>query len=176
LDATRCLGSVNQVDGMVPDDMRASLGDRLFGCDVCQDVCPHNISARRGLHVEFAPLPPMGAGPDLAALIAMTDAEFDAWFAPTAAAWRGPATLQRNAAVALGNSAAAPALPVLQRAVQHAEPVVRAHAAWGLGNLARHVPAVASAARQTLQECLHQELDATVRGELERAMEVVCRS
>ncbi|HEY4002835.1 MAG TPA: tRNA epoxyqueuosine(34) reductase QueG [Candidatus Xenobia bacterium] len=164
LDAFRCLGYVNQEGGSVPHEYREVMGPRLFGCDDCQDVCPHNVSARAGLHPEFTPRD----GVTLVELLTMSEREFDTRIGPTAAAWRGLLTLQRNAVVALGNSGDEAACPALLATLKREEPLLRSHAAWALGRLARLRPALSSEIRQSLAQ--HEDADPEVKGEIAMAL------
>lgn len=170
LDWSRCLGYLNQADGPVPLEFRAPMKDRLFGCDDCQDVCPYNRTALSGLHPEFAPIPGIGDGPDLVELLAMTTSEFDRRYTPTAAHWRGLPTVQRNAVVALGNSGKPAALAPLQAALGHPDPLVRGHAAWGLGRLGQLCPEVTPAAQAALSAQQPLEQDPYVRQEITQAL------
>ena len=170
IESTRCLGFLNQSSGDIPREFRTVMGDRLFGCDDCQDVCPYNRVAARGLHQEFAPRAELNPGPDLVRLLDMDQTEFERVIGPTAAAWRGSRTLQRNALVALGNSGDADALAPLMSKLDHASPKLRAHAAWGLGRLATLVPSVASIAVEALSARLEQEPDQNVQQEISLAL------
>jgi epoxyqueuosine reductase len=171
LDANRCLSYITQMKGIIPAEFREAMGNRLFGCDDCQDVCPYNKKARRNLHPEFAPHPEVGAEPDLLKLMRMTKSDFRRWFEPTAAGWRGKTTIQRNALIALGNSGDPEALPALAEALGSESAVLRAHAAWALGRLGRLFPAVAPAAREALAARREAEHDPAVRLEIETALE-----
>lgn len=175
LDANRCLSYVTQMKGIIPDEFREPMGNRLFGCDDCQDVCPYNKKARRSLHPEFAPVPEVGAEPDLLQMLAMTKGEFRRWLEPTAAGWRGKATIQRNAVIALGNSGSPEALAPLTRALESQSGVVRAHAAWALGRLARQAPETLPEARAALARLREREGDPAVLLELNNALEVLER-
>jgi epoxyqueuosine reductase len=170
LDWTRCLGYVNQMDGAVPEAFRAVMGDRLFGCDDCQTVCPYNRAAATGLHPEYAPLPGIGARPDLVGLMRLDEPAFDSLYGPTAAAWRGLEAVQRNALVALGNTGRAEAIAPLTEALSHDRPLLRLHAAWGLGRLAAQVPAVAADARDALLRRQPLEPDPDVSREISLAL------
>lgn len=176
LDANRCLSYVTQMKGIIPAEYRAVMGNRLFGCDDCQDVCPFNKRAKRGMHAEFAPVPELGAEPNLLKLMAMTKSDFRRWFEPTAAGWRGKTTIQRNALVALGNSGDPAALEPLQQALGSESAVIRAHAAWGLGRLARSAPETAQAAAEALQRQQAREKDPSVLPEIANALEVLARA
>ena len=135
VDARRCISDITQAKGVIPRQWRRAIGNRLWGCDACQTVCPVNDRKSAARHDEFAPLPHVGTAMDLVAVLGMSKAEFRRWFGPTAMAWRGKATLQRNAAVALGNSRDERAIAPLCRALRDRKPVVRGHAAWALGEL-----------------------------------------
>lgn len=174
LDSNRCLSYITQMKGIIPAEFRAAMGNRLFGCDDCQDVCPYNRRARPSPHPEFAPADGLEGGePSLLRLMAMTGSEFRRWFGSTAAGWRGKTTIQRNAVIALGNSGDPAALPALVAALESESEVIRAHAAWALGRLARLSPAVAPEARAALAAQLHREQAAAVRLELNAALEAV---
>jgi len=130
LDSENCLGYLNQKYDEVPVEHREAMGDWLFGCDICQDVCPHNIKAASAITPEFAPLPMPGAFPDLAQMLEMTADQFEDWFRPTAADWRGSSTIKRNALVALGNSREEGAAVLIESMLNSPDPILREHAEW----------------------------------------------
>jgi epoxyqueuosine reductase len=170
IDANRCLSYVTQMKGIIPEEYREVMDNRIFGCDDCQDVCPYNKKARRGRHPEFAAHPEVGGEPDLLQLMAMTKGDFRRWFEPTAAGWRGKTTIQRNAVVALGNSGDPAALPPLTGALSSESQPIRALAAWGLGRLARLAPATAGEAQAALAERRPRESDPAVLQEIDSAL------
>jgi epoxyqueuosine reductase len=170
LEANRCLSYVTQMKGVIPEEFRETMGNRLFGCDDCQDVCPYNKRARRGMHPEFAPHGELGGEPDLLRLMVMTKSDFRNWFEPTAAGWRGKTTIQRNAVIALGNTGDARAMEPLAQALGSESQPIRAHAAWALGRLGRRVPETADQARQALEARRPAETDSAVLLELENAL------
>lgn len=171
MNASLCLSYVTQMPGSIPTDKREALGNKLFGCDTCQDVCPYNKMSLAGMHPEFAPRPEPGPEPDLAQILHMTKGQFKRWFLPTAAGWRGKTTLQRNAVIALGNSRDPRALPLLEEALADGRPVLRSHAAWGLGQLGHTLGGDARAqAGAALQAALATEDEAGVRQELAGAI------
>lgn len=139
LDSENCLGYLNQKSDEVPEEHRESMGDWLFGCDICQQVCPHNVKAPTGLSACFEPLPKPGAFPLLAEIVGLTEEQFEEWFKPTAADWRGREALQRNALIALGNSDDEKAVEVLLSA-SPSEPVLSEHAVWAAAKLAERFP------------------------------------
>lgn len=170
IEGDRCLSYITQMKGIIPLEYREVMGARLFGCDDCQDVCPYNKKARHGLHPEFAPHPEVGGRPDLLKLMAMTKGDFRRWFEPTAAGWRGKTTIQRNTVIALGNSGDPSALLPLAQALGSESQPVRAHAAWGLGRLARLAPTVRADAQLILEEHARRERDPAVLLETENAL------
>jgi epoxyqueuosine reductase len=171
LEANRCLSYVTQMKGIIPVEFREVMGNRLFGCDDCQDVCPYNKRARKVDRPSFHPHPEVGGEPSLLQLMAMTKSDFRRWFEPTAAGWRGKTTIQRNAIIALGNSGDPAGLPALVQALQNESAVIRAHAGWALGRLARQTPSVREEARAALLEGLARETDGAARLEMEAALE-----
>jgi len=129
LDARRCLAYLTvEHRGAIPADLRPLIGDRVFGCDTCQEVCPWNRQPLAA-HAE-TPAPP-SATLDLPALLTMNEAEFRARFRHTPlwrATWQG---LARNAAIVLGNRQDPAARPTLAHAAAaHPGALVREHAAW----------------------------------------------
>ncbi|MGC9400014.1 MAG: tRNA epoxyqueuosine(34) reductase QueG [Anaerolineae bacterium] len=134
LDARRCLSYLTiEHRGSVPETLRPKMGSRLFGCDICQEVCPWNRkpSARRG----GEPAPPH-ATLSLPELLFITPETFRARFRETPI-WRAtPTGLARNAALVLGNLGDPAALPHLTRAIrEHPSALVREHAAWAKARL-----------------------------------------
>ena len=91
--------------------VRIPMDDRLFGCDTCQAVCPHNAAPEWGNHQEFFPHPKIGTAPSLEMVMGLTNKGFRSTFGQTAAGWRGKKILQRNAAINLGNSGSPRAVP-----------------------------------------------------------------
>jgi epoxyqueuosine reductase len=138
------------------------MGNRVFGCDICNEVCPYNIQLGRRAR---APAPQLDiAAPYLADLAGLDEAGFQARFAATPVARPGRERLQRNTAVALGNWGAAGALGPLEALLAHEAPLVRAHAAWGLGRLQDGL------GQPALGRAWRREADAAVRAEIRAAL------
>ncbi len=159
LNPDRCLSYQSQVSGIFPSKWRTSLGNRLYGCDLCQEACPLNRKAAVSPLAEFSrELFP--AEPELFALLKMTRREFDTTIRLTAAGWRGKTTLQRNAVIALGNSKAGNAVKPLARTLEN-DPrrLIRLHAAWALGQLGGRQAAFA------LGKCSERDPEESVRRE-----------
>ncbi len=160
LDARRCISYLTiELRDHLPSDLRPGIGDWLFGCDVCQDVCPWNHRAPQSNEPRFQPLE--GADPiQLAALFGLDDDAFRARFRDTPL-WRAKRRgLLRNAAIVLGNRPHEMSLPALIRGLSDVEPLVRAACAWAIGNYTSR-NAIAS-----LRERLSVEHDQTVAEEI----------
>src|SRR5881394_2458500 len=132
LDATRCLSYWTQASGPIPEEFRGELGDQVYGCDICQDVCPwnHGVEKRRA-----GQAPPAGAEPHVSLVdwLGASDdelaARYDRLFVPR----NDPRYLRRNALVALGNSGGDPSLA--RPYAEGDDPLLREHAEWALGRL-----------------------------------------
>jgi epoxyqueuosine reductase len=133
LDARRCISYLTiEHRGAVPSDLREALGDWLFGCDVCQEVCPWNRKAMASREPAFAP---DGALGPLADLLELDDEGFRGRFRRRAL-WRAKrAGLARNAALLLGHRRDAAARPALRRAREDRDASVREAADWALERL-----------------------------------------
>jgi epoxyqueuosine reductase len=173
LDATRCISYLTiEQKGEIPEALRPLVGELLYGCDICQEVCPFNTKFAQELKVpEFAPREFL-AGKDARTLardiLALTREEFSAAFKGSPMKRAKLGGLKRNAAVMLGNSIAAPDdVPRLVSALADSEPLARSHAAWALGR--RSSPLTAAA----LRDRLGVEEDAAVRAELLSALDVL---
>jgi epoxyqueuosine reductase len=134
LDATKCISYLTiELRASIPDELREPMGNWLFGCDVCQDVCPWNRKPSPG-PVAF-PRDPAMEWLDPVELLGMDADTFRARFKPTSL-WRNRrAGLLRNAAIVLGNIGDERALPALEKALSDPEEVVREAAAWAVGRV-----------------------------------------
>ncbi len=131
LDARRCLSYLTiEHRGSLPVELRPALGENLFGCDICQEVCPWN---RQPLLVQQSESPPPGATLYLPELLTLSAEEFRARFRHTPL-WRAtPEGLARNAAVVLGNRGDPAAIPYLEQVVSSPRSdLLREHAAWAI--------------------------------------------
>jgi epoxyqueuosine reductase len=141
LDATRCISYLTiELRDAIPIELRERMGGLLYGCDVCQDVCPWNVRFARALPDDspYAAREALG-GRDARTLarelLGMTQAEFSAAFKGSPMKRAKLRGLKRNAAVVLGNVGDASDVDVLTRALDDEEPLVREHAAWALAQL-----------------------------------------
>jgi epoxyqueuosine reductase len=136
MDATRCISYLTiEHRGAIPRELRPAIGNRIFGCDICQEVCPFNTrfseATREPAYAARVVAPPLV---ELMAT-ALDDGAWDAFTRGSAVRRSGRAGLARNVAVALGNWGAAEAVPALSAALSDPEPLVRGHAAWALGRI-----------------------------------------
>lgn len=155
LDPRRCIAYLTiEQRGAIPTALRPLLGEWIFGCDLCQMVCPWNRDAHS------APDPRLA--PDLRDTLALDEAAFQARYGDSPVQRAGRVGLARNAAVALGNTANPEAVPALATALrEHDSPLVRSHAAWALGRLHDVAP---TASRDALDRGL-RDPDQAVRSE-----------
>jgi len=152
LDARLCLAHLLQAPGWLPTELRAAVGDRIYGCDDCLDACPP------GTHLEVtAELVPRL---DLLALLAQSDQalleRFDHFYVPR----RRAVYLRRNILVALGNSGDGRAAAPVSAYLHHEDPMLRGHAAWALGAIggADAAAALAAVARSETDEAVLAEI------------------
>lgn len=165
VDARRCISYLTiEHRGPIPRDLRPQIGDHIFGCDICQAVCPHNVRTASARHPELAPRPETGARPELIPLLNITEAEFRRRFRGSPVKRTKRSGLRRNVAVALGNAGDPAAVPALCQALTDADALVRAHAAWALGRIG------GEPARDHLRGRLTDERDPAVREEIELAL------
>jgi epoxyqueuosine reductase len=160
VDARLCISYLTiELRGPIPRPLRRLIGNRIFGCDDCQEVCPWNRFAVRSPEAGFEPRNGNWM-PELCALIRITPEEFNQRFkgSPVRRAKRDG--FVRNVAVALGNSGSPEAISALASALRDRSPLVRAHAAWALGR----IPAAAAIAE--LRRALGTEQDPSVLEEL----------
>lgn len=165
IDPNRCLSYITQMPGVIPREFRRAMGRMLFGCDICQVVCPWNWDASPTNRTEFRPREGLGTRPELIPLLTMTNSQFKKWFGGTAMAWRGKKTIQRNACICLGNIGNKKAVPpLIDRLQNDAKHEVRGAAAWALGEIG------CSEAVEALKKRLPEEPSEYVREEIEFAL------
>ncbi len=149
--------------GAISHELRPQMGNWIFGCDICQEVCPWNSDATRAAAVEPDLMPALGE------LMGLDDDGFRRRYGRTAIRRTKRRGLLRNAAIALGNSGNPAAVPILAAVLANEpEALVRAHAAWALGRLAD------APARAVLDRARRHDPDSSVRGEIERGLADGC--
>jgi epoxyqueuosine reductase len=165
MDARRCISYLTiELKGPIPRELRPLIGNRIYGCDICQEVCPWNrFSAATG---EQAFLPREGMdGPSLVEWMTMSQEEFSRRFKGSPIKRAKRRGLLRNVAVALGNWGSPDAVPTLVVALNDDEPLVRGHVAWALGQVGT------AEAVQALSSRVEVESDGWVREEISLALE-----
>lgn len=185
LDTPRCISFLTiELRGSIPLELRPLMGNLIFGCDICQEVCPVNkvVETRLGLRAskgndpqpmtfhprqEFRPRPSIGSSPELIPLLSLTEEEFRERFRRSPIKRAKRRGLLRNVCVALGNSGDPQAVPALIGALHDDEPLVRGHAAWALGRIG------GKQAVGALQNALHNEREDEAVKEIRYALEVV---
>jgi epoxyqueuosine reductase len=186
LDNTRCISYLTiELRGSIPLELRPLMGNLIFGCDICQQVCPVNIVAERRLGLrkdgrvstscsqplqfhprqEFRPRAGTGSSPELIPLLSLTEEQFRERFRLSPIRRTKRHGLLRNVCVALGNIGDAQAVPALIGALHDYEPLVRGHAAWALGRIG------GEQAKRALEEALGTEGEEEVRREVQCALD-----
>jgi epoxyqueuosine reductase len=139
LDARRCISYLTiEHEGVIPRELRASMGTWVFGCDVCQDVCPFNAGSGEGHDPLLTPRSVEHALPDLVALAARGSNQMRQLVKRTAMRRISRDIMLRNVAIALGNTGSPAASPALVNLLITSSPLVRLHAVWALGELNAH--------------------------------------
>lgn len=136
LNATSCISYLTiEHRGPIPEKLRAPIGELVYGCDICQDVCPWNVSfARDTMPADLNPRDDLNS-PDLPALLALSSESFSAHFRKSPIKRTRRSGLRRNIAVAMGNSGNQDYVHDLELTAQDEDPLVREHAQWALTRL-----------------------------------------
>jgi epoxyqueuosine reductase len=136
LDARRCISYLTiEHHGVIPRELRDAIGTWVFGCDICQEVCPFNAGKEERIDPLLAPRTMEHALPDLVALASKGANQLRQFVKRTALRRIPRDVLERNVAVALGNTGSRDAIPALRVLEKHRSPLVRAHAVWALAKL-----------------------------------------
>jgi epoxyqueuosine reductase len=137
LDGNRCLSWTTQRPGSIPHEHRAAIGDAVYGCDICQAVCPWN----RGVERRRADVPPAGEPTvDLVAWLEADGSELLEQYERLYVPRRNPRYLKRNALVALGNSGGPEHAAAIEPFLADEDPLLREHAEWALARLHERHP------------------------------------
>lgn len=160
LDARRCISYLTiELKGAIPVDLRTGVGEWMFGCDLCQDVCPWNGKAPRSTCDRFQPLSDLNPVEPIR-ILRMDRDQFQQRFKGTPLERPGFDGIRRNAIVVLGNRGDENAIPALVEALGDPSPMIRGTAAWALGKFDQ------DSARQALQSALASERDEEVLKEI----------
>ncbi|MFJ8244711.1 tRNA epoxyqueuosine(34) reductase QueG [Peribacillus asahii] len=164
LNAKRCIAFLTQTKGFLPDEFRSKIGNRLYGCDTCQTVCPKNKGIDFHIHAEMEPDPDI-AKPLLKPLLTISNKEFKEKYGHVSGSWRGKKPIQRNAILALAHFKDETALPeLIQVMKEDPRPVIRGTAAWAIGKIG------GGEVEGILQRALDKEKDEDVLAEIKKGL------
>lgn len=164
LDAQSCIAFLTQTKTMIPEKYRDKIGNRLYGCDTCQTVCPKNRKRYFDHQQAFKPNPEK-VKPLLKPILKLTNRQFKEQYGEMSGSWRGKNPIQRNAIIALAHFKDKSAVPDLASMLQEdARPVIRGTIAWALGKIG------GEEAGQSLEHARQTEKDEMVMNEIESAI------
>ena len=163
MNAKRCISFNTQRKDRIPLEMRTKMHKNIYGCDICQEVCPFNQNTKIMNHEEFMPTK-ISHKPDLEWLLNISNKDFKETFSTTASGWRGKKILQRNALIAIGNMKLVQGIPLLEKSLKDDRKEIRQYAAWALGNIKT------DECRSILEAALKKEEDREVREEITLAL------
>jgi epoxyqueuosine reductase len=167
LDARRCISYLTiELKGWIPRHLRPLIGNHIYGCDICQEICPYNVKAEASGESAFQPRPGLHA-PQLIPLLSLDENEFRRRFKGSPILRAKRRGFLRNVAVALGNSKSPEAIAALIRALDDAEALVRGHAAWALGEIG------SASALEALERRARRESDPQVLSEISGAVSLI---
>ncbi|MEI3598931.1 MULTISPECIES: tRNA epoxyqueuosine(34) reductase QueG [unclassified Oceanobacillus] len=170
LNAQRCIAFLTQTKDFLPEPFRDKIGNRIYGCDTCQQVCPWNKGVDFHIHPELEPDPEI-AKPKLKPMLRISNREFKEKFGHLSGAWRGKKPLQRNALLALAHykdKTAVEEITIVMK--EDPRPVIRGTAAWSLGKIATRE------AHEAIREAMQTEEDEQVLYEMEKGLEFGLRA
>lgn len=164
LNAKQCIAYLTQTKGFLPDEFRSKIGNRLYGCDTCQVVCPYNRKRHFDHQSEFRP-DPEKVKPLLKPILTLSNRAFKETYGYMSGSWRGKKPIQRNAILALAHFRDQSAIPDLIHLLkQDVRPVIRGTSAWALGKIG------GKEAECALREALNSEKDPEVLAEIEKGL------
>ncbi|MHC2451613.1 epoxyqueuosine reductase [Bacillus altitudinis] len=167
LNSQRCISFLTQTKGFLPDEFRSKIGNRLYGCDTCQTVCPINKGKDFHLHPEMEPDPEI-AKPLLKPLLTISNREFKEKYGHVSGSWRGKKPIQRNAILALAHFKDTSALPDLVELMhKDPRPVIRGTSAWAIGKIGD------GQQLSELEKALERESDEEAKQEIIKGIELL---
>lgn len=167
LDSRLCISylTIELRDG-IPRELRPQMGNLIFGCDICQEVCPWNSKAKPTTEPAFYPRDG-NFSPELLSLVNLTQTEFSRRFKGSPIKRAKRKGFLRNVLIAIGNWGSRRAVPSLKKALLDDEPLIRGHAAWALGQIG------GKQAKKALKDQLTCEIDTDVIFEIQDALQVI---
>lgn len=164
LDSQKCIAFLTQTKGFLAEEYRIKIGNRLYGCDTCQTVCPKNKGIDFHLHPEMEANPEL-VKPLLKPLLTIGNREFKEKYGYMSGSWRGKKPIQRNAILALAHYKDETAVPDLIAVMkQDPRPVMRGTAAWALGRIG------IKEAAEEIEKAKQAEQDEQVLVEMEKGL------
>lgn len=168
MNAKRCLSYQTQTKDMMPLEYRSKIRTVIYGCDICQQVCPFNKGKDFHIHPEMEP-DPESVTPLLTPMLTISNREFKEQFGALAGSWRGKKPLQRNAIIALANAKQFSAVPKLLEVIEtDVRPVIQATAIWAVAELS---PEPTDSLIDYFKSLAKQATNEDVATELERALD-----
>lgn len=167
LNSSLCISYITQTKDVLPDDQNHKLGNRLYGCDTCQIVCPKNKVITFANHPEFE-AEPDNVKPLLKEMLLLSNKQFKRRIGHMSGSWRGKTPIQRNAILGLAHFKDKTAIPLLSKLLlEDSRIVIRATAAWALGQIGTE------GAMVSLKKACDQESDPTVIGAIKKSLSLV---
>ncbi|WP_339254061.1 tRNA epoxyqueuosine(34) reductase QueG [Sporosarcina sp. FSL W8-0480] len=167
LNAQRCIAFLTQTKKPIPEEFRTKIGNRVYGCDTCQTICPKNKGMYNLHQSAFQPEPEL-VKPLLVPMLSLSNREFKETYGHMSGSWRGKNPIQRNAIIALAHFKDESAVPTLSELiVKDPRPLIRGTAAWALGEIG------SSEGLSAIENALVSEQDPEVRMEMEKVLETI---
>ena len=164
INAKICIAYLTQTKDVIPEQYRKKIGNRLYGCDSCQTICPKNKGIDSHFHEEME-TEAETAKPLLTPILKMSNREFKEKFGHVSGSWRGKKPIQRNAIIALGHFKEEETLEDLVEVLKKDPRAdIRATAAWSIGQIA------SPAAKDALEQAQQREAEEIVLTEIQRAL------
>ncbi len=138
LNPSRCVSGILQKKGILTEEEKLVISDGIYGCDVCQDVCPYNKGIEVSEEPAFDPSHPL-VFPDLVQLLNLSNKEFKNIYGNNASSWRGSRVLKRNALIVLGNLMDPSAIPHILPYTKDSREDLQDAAQWALGKIEKHM-------------------------------------
>ena len=169
MNAQLCLSYQTQTKDYMPEEFRRKMGHVIYGCDICQIVCPYNKGKDFHFHEEMEP-DPENTNPELKPILTISNREFKNKFGELAGSWRGKKPLQRNAIIALANYRDYSAIPDLLHVIENdPRPMIRGTAAWAVSKIMTRRPN--EEVLEFLEEAVEKETEEETVKEFKGAIE-----
>src|SRR5699024_3787110 len=160
LDSQKCISFLTQTKGFLPDEYRGKIGNRLYGCDTCQQVCSRNKGINND-HQEDIVLEPEMLKPELTGILEISNRDFKETYGHLPGVWRGKKPMQRNAIIALAHFRETESAEILKRVAENDQrPVIKGTAYWAIGRI------MGNDALEYINERFQMETDGQVKEEM----------